>query len=67
MQKVARNKKKLLEIREVAKKLPSNLWKALAPSLGEEGREENCYRGCRDLDSTRIIEWLNNRIKQAAL
>ena len=56
MQKVARNKKKLLEIREVAEKLPSNLWKALAPSLGEEGREENCYRGCRDLDSTRIIE-----------
>ena len=29
MQKVARNEKKLLEISEVAKKLPSNLWKAL--------------------------------------
>ena len=29
MQKVAQNKKKLLEIREVAKKLPNNLWKAL--------------------------------------
>ena len=29
MQTVARKEKKLLEIREVAKKLPSNLWEAL--------------------------------------
>ena len=29
LEKFAQNAKKLLEIREVAKKLPSNFWKAL--------------------------------------
>ena len=37
MQKVTRKRKKLLEIREDAKKLPSNLWEALGRWVGGGG------------------------------